>query len=111
MRGFQKKLLYMYGQNTKCAPCCELECPRVPVGVNITEEKRNPNSTKFKCCSGFCVDLIRKFSVDLAFDYALKRVKDGQWGGIVNGSWNGLVAELINHETDLVMTSLKINSS
>ena len=27
MRGFQKKLLYMYGQNTKCAPRCELECP------------------------------------------------------------------------------------
>ena len=80
-------------------------------GVNITEEVTNPNSTKFKCCSGFCVDLIRKFSVDLAFDYALKRVKDGQWGGIVNGSWNGLVAELIRHETDLVMTSLKINSA
>ena len=37
-------------------------------------------------------------------------MKDGKWGGIVNGKWNGLVAELINHETDLVMTSLKINS-
>jgi ionotropic glutamate receptor NMDA 2B len=39
------------------------------------------------------------------------RHQDGQWGGIVNGSWNGLVAELIRHETDLVMTSLKINSA
>ena len=38
-------------------------------------------------------------------------VQDGAWGGIMNGSWNGLVAELINHETDLVMTSLKINSA
>ena len=75
MRGFEKKLLYMYGQNTKCYPCCKLECPRALVGVNITEEKRNPNSTKFKCCSGFCVDLIRKFSADLSFDFALKRVK------------------------------------
>ena len=44
-------------------------------GVNITEEVTNPNSTKFKCCSGFCVDLIRKFSADLSFDFALKRVK------------------------------------
>ena len=83
----------------------------LPVGINITEEMKNPNSTKFKCCSGFCVDLIKKFSVDLSFDFALKRVKDGKWGGIVNGSWNGLVAELINHQTDLVMTSLKINSA
>ena len=81
------------------------------VGVNITEEVLNPNSTKFKCCSGFCVDLVAKFSNDLSFDFALKRVKDGAWGGIVNGSWNGLVKELINHETDLVMTSLKINSA
>ena len=81
------------------------------VNVNRTEEIRNSNSTIFKCCSGFCVDLLRKFSNDLSFDFALKRVKDGAWGGIVNGSWNGLVAELINHETDLVMTSLKINSA
>ena len=44
------------------------------------------------------MDLVRKFSADLSFDFDLKRVKDGAWGGIVNGSWNGLVAELINHE-------------
>ena len=56
------------------------------------------------------MDLLTKFSQDLSFDFQLVRVKDGKWGGVVNGKWNGLVAELINHETDLVMTSLKINS-
>ena len=54
---------------------------------------------------------MNRITNDLSFDFALKRVKDGKWGGIVNGSWDGLVAELINHETDLVMTSLKINSA
>ena len=54
--------------------------------------------------------MLTKFANDLHFEFQLVRVKDGKWGGEVNGKWNGLVAELINHETDLVMTSLKINS-
>ena len=105
----------MLSPPTACSPTkgtiCQMVSDLKLNGVNITEERRNPNSTIFKCCSGFCVDLIKKFANDLSFDFALKRVKDGKWGGIVNGSWNGLVAELINHETDLVMTSLKINSA
>ncbi|XP_023329329.1 glutamate receptor ionotropic, NMDA 2B [Eurytemora carolleeae] len=99
---------------TACSSTKGAVCQMVPdshlATVNITEEMKNPNSTMFQCCSGFCVDLLRKFSADLSFDYALKRVKDGQWGGIQNGTWNGLVAELIKHETDMVLTSLKINS-
>ena len=78
--------------------------------INITEEKNNPESKYFKCCTGFCVDLLEKFSRDLSFDYKMIRVGDGKWGGLVNGTWNGLVAELINKTADIVMTSLKINS-
>ena len=44
------------------------------------------------------------------FIFNFYRVRDGKWGGIANGKWNGLVAELLNHETDIVLTSLKINS-
>lgn len=32
------------------------------------------------------------------------------YGFVQNGKWNGLVAELVNRKTDMVMTSLMINS-
>ena len=42
MRGFQKKLLYMYGQNTKCAPRCELECPMSQWGSTSRRRSGTP---------------------------------------------------------------------
>ena len=79
-------------------------------GVNVTEEKQKSDSKLFQCCSGFCVDLLLKFANDLSFDFHMVRVRDGNWGGIVNGQWNGLVRELIQHDTDIVMTSLKVKT-
>lgn len=32
------------------------------------------------------------------------------YGFVQNGKWNGLIAELVNRKTDMVMTSLMINS-
>ena len=99
---------------TSCSTTKGTICQMVPdtllEGVNITQELKDSNSSLFQCCSGFCVDLLKKFSHDMSFDYQLKRVKDGRWGGVENGTWNGLVAELIKQETDMVLTSLKINS-
>jgi ionotropic glutamate receptor NMDA 2B len=33
-----------------------------------------------QCCSGFCIDLLEKFSDDLGFTYELIRVDDPKFG-------------------------------
>ncbi|XP_076276632.1 glutamate ionotropic receptor NMDA type subunit 2 isoform X4 [Lasioglossum baleicum] len=70
------------------------------------------NESLFQCCSGFCIDLLQKLSEEIGFTYELIRVEDAKWGTLEkeNGKWNGLIAELVNRKTDMVMTSLMINS-
>ncbi|VDP29751.1 unnamed protein product, partial [Soboliphyme baturini] len=68
------------------------------------------NTTRWKCCSGFCMDLLNKLAADIGFDYDLYKVEDGRWGIKENHKWNGLVAELVNKKADMSVTALKINS-
>ncbi|KAI8426248.1 hypothetical protein MSG28_005153, partial [Choristoneura fumiferana] len=68
------------------------------------------NSSLYQCCSGFCIDLLQQLAEQLGFTYELSRVEDGRWGTLHNSKWNGLIADLVNKRTDMVLTSLIINS-
>ncbi|XGW05734.1 hypothetical protein V3C99_016246, partial [Haemonchus contortus] len=68
------------------------------------------NHTLWKCCSGYCVDLLNKLANDIGFTYTLYKVRDEKWGLKTENGWNGLIADLINNKADMCVTSLKLNS-
>ncbi|XP_042887284.1 glutamate receptor ionotropic, NMDA 2B-like isoform X3 [Penaeus japonicus] len=83
--------------------------------ANVTNQTlAQQNSTYYQCCSGFCIDMLQKFSDELGFSYDLFRVEDGKWGTLEKTEsghkWNGLVAALMNHKADMALSSFKINS-
>ncbi|XP_022651522.1 glutamate receptor ionotropic, NMDA 2B-like isoform X2 [Varroa destructor] len=88
---------------------CRIAPESALIGLNDTMARRHPNY--YRCCMGFCIDLLEKFAQDLGFTYDLSKVEDGMWGvKDKNGKWNGLIAALLNRHTDIVVTSIKINS-
>ncbi|XP_076366206.1 glutamate receptor ionotropic, NMDA 2B-like isoform X2 [Tachypleus tridentatus] len=102
----------MDSETRECKASRSVRCRVVPdtqlAEVNMSEAIHDPRY--FKCCSGFCIDLLQSFAADLGFTYDLFRVSDGTWGVLNNGTWNGLIAEVIRGKADLVVTSIKINS-
>ncbi|XP_060534874.1 glutamate receptor ionotropic, NMDA 2B [Cylas formicarius] len=87
---------------------CRVASDEAITEVDMAQAHRN--GSYYQCCSGFCIDLLQKFSEELGFTYELVRVEDGRWGTNVNGKWNGLIADLVNRKTDMVLTSLTINA-
>ncbi|KIH48629.1 hypothetical protein ANCDUO_21298, partial [Ancylostoma duodenale] len=45
-----------------------------------TPEGGKMNRTLWKCCSGYCVDLLNKLANDIGFTYTLYKVRDEKWG-------------------------------
>ncbi|XP_076271906.1 glutamate ionotropic receptor NMDA type subunit 2 [Rhynchophorus ferrugineus] len=87
---------------------CRVASDEAITEVDMAQAHRN--GSYYQCCSGFCIDLLQKFSEELGFTYELVRVEDGKWGTNQNGKWNGLIADLVNRKTDMVLTSLTINA-
>ncbi|XP_050299775.1 glutamate receptor ionotropic, NMDA 2B isoform X2 [Anthonomus grandis grandis] len=87
---------------------CRVASDEAITEVDMSQAHRN--GSFYQCCSGFCIDLLQKFSEELGFTYELVRVEDGKWGTNQNGKWNGLIADLVNRKTDMVLTSLTINA-
>ena len=74
-----------------------------------------PNSDRFYCCRGYCIDLLKELARKNNFTYSLALSPDGQFGTFAakNGSgkkeWNGLIGELVNERADMIVASLTIN--
>ncbi|KAH9514030.1 Glutamate receptor 4 [Bulinus truncatus] len=58
---------------------------------------------------GYCVDLLKKISERLKFDYVIRLVADKNYGArSENGSWNGIIGELLAGKADMAIAALTI---
>ena len=47
---------------------------------------------------GYCADLAKQIAELVEFDYIIKPVKDGKYGGLDdNNTWDGMVGELVRN--------------
>ncbi|CAG5120361.1 unnamed protein product, partial [Candidula unifasciata] len=77
--------------------------------------KRNEpysNSEKNDEFEGFTIDLIKRLSEELKFEYTIYRSPDNQYGtNRSDGSWDGMVGEIIHGNATLACGSISITSS
>ncbi|ROT70491.1 olfactory ionotropic receptor IR8a [Penaeus vannamei] len=60
---------------------------------------------------GYCVELSKKLSELMTFDFEFVFPADGHYGARQkNGSWNGLVGDLANGNTDIIVAPLTMTS-
>lgn len=65
--------------------------------VNLTETISEDDNGKY-LYEGFCIDLLRKISEKVGFDYRIELVPDGKYGvfDYDTGEWNGIVRQLMD---------------
>lgn len=58
------------------------------------------NVTLYKCCTGYCVDLLDKLAKDIGFTYTLYKVRDEKWGIKSVKVWSGFIGRVVGHPID-----------
>ncbi|RUS71366.1 hypothetical protein EGW08_020875, partial [Elysia chlorotica] len=72
---------------------------------------RVSNQTRDVCCTGLCIDLLKKLGEMLHFDVNLTEVDEGAYGSPLNDNrteWNGMLGKLVDGEADMAMGALSI---
>ncbi|KAL5011753.1 hypothetical protein ScPMuIL_010304 [Solemya velum] len=74
----------------------------------VMPKKNNQDGHPLPQLEGYIIDLAKKVSDIVKFQYHIHLVKDGKYGAQVNGTWNGMIGELINNDADIAMAPLTI---
>nr|XP_002733263.1 PREDICTED: glutamate receptor ionotropic, NMDA 2B [Saccoglossus kowalevskii] len=79
-------------------------------GVKCGEKNE---TTRGKCCLGFCISLLEKLKEDIGFTYELRLVDDGNYGAKVEADgkedeWNGMIGAIVKHRADAAIGAVRI---
>lgn len=87
-------------------------------GIPWTYRRRDPNSKRLildennlPIFEGYCIDFIEALANAMDFNYELVLPTSGSYGErLADGSFDGVVGDLIEGETDIIVTALKMTA-
>ena len=59
---------------------------------------------------GFVPDMVEILGKMLNFNFTLKIVSDGKYGGFDGARWNGMISEVLESEADMAVADLSITT-
>ena len=63
------------------------------------------------CCKGISVEVLRKLSEDLNFQYVIYLVNDSDYGEFRNNMWTGMVGDVVSGAADLIVGAFSMTST
>ena len=63
------------------------------------------------CCKGISLDILKRLSEDLSFQYVIYLLNDTDYGEVRDGRWTGMVGDVISGSADLIVGAFSMTSS
>ena len=77
----------------------------------VSRTRRDDLDYSVFCCKGISLEILRKLSEDLNFQYVVYFVNDSDYGQLRNGSWSGMVGDAVSGAADLIVGAFSMTSS
>ena len=97
-------------------PCLQLHNSSRDYVVDVVDDfvsrrRRDDLDYSVFCCKGISLEVLRKLSEDLNFQYVIYLVNDSNYGEFRDNTWTGMVGDVVGGSADMIVGAFSMTSS